>query len=99
MGAVAALIGYVYPSGRIDGAQQRMELESKWSDGLGKKGLDQGVVLKVSCRHNDVMTDPCVLKSVLDEVEKVGKKKNRVGGKQFGYGVVVNVKVDRVEKF
>ena len=99
IGTVANLIGHVYPSGTIDATNKRIELESKWSDGLGKKGLDQGVILKVSCRDGDVMTTPSAINGVVDEVEKIGKKKNRIGGKQFGYGVVVKVKIERSEKF
>lgn len=98
IGSVVALIGHVYPSGAIEDDKKRILLEGSWSDGLGKKGLDQGVLLKVTCNDGDVMTCPSIINDVIEGVEKVGRKKNRIGGKEFGYGVVVRVDLERVER-
>ncbi|RMZ83077.1 hypothetical protein DV738_g1417, partial [Chaetothyriales sp. CBS 135597] len=100
LGAVASLVGHVYPSGAIDPSpsRKRLELQSKWTDGLGKKGLDQGVVLRIRCRDGDIMTSPTIINSAIEEIDDVGKKKSRVGGKEFGYGVAVKTEVDRVDQ-
>lgn len=99
LGAVAGLVGSVYPAGHVgsEGGQQRprLKLSARWADGLGKKGLNQGVVLEVRCRREDVMTEPEALNPLVHEIEKVGKKKNRVGG-EHGFGVVLEVRIERV---
>ncbi|RMZ87042.1 hypothetical protein DV736_g5732, partial [Chaetothyriales sp. CBS 134916] len=101
LGAVANLIGYIYPRGAIDPSpsRKRLDFQSKWTDGLGKKGLDQGVLLRIRCRDGDVMTSPAIINPAIDEIDKVGKKKNRIGGKEFGYGVVIRTEIDRVNQF
>ncbi|RMD44021.1 hypothetical protein DV735_g1053, partial [Chaetothyriales sp. CBS 134920] len=101
LGAVANLIGHVYPSGAIDPSptRKRLEFQSKWTDGLGKKGLDQGVLLRIRFRDGDIMTSPTIINSAIDEIDHVGKKKSRIGGKEFGYGVAVKTKIDRVDQF
>ncbi|OAP61967.1 hypothetical protein AYL99_04170 [Fonsecaea erecta] len=99
LGALAGLVGAVYPAGRIVGGKDRLKLAARWAPGLGKKGLSQGVVLVVQCprqeKGGDPMTAPAALNPLLHEIEKVGKKKNRVGG-EHGFGVPVEVEVERV---
>ncbi|KIX98329.1 uncharacterized protein Z520_05630 [Fonsecaea multimorphosa CBS 102226] len=96
LGALANLLGTIYPSGTIvDPKHPRVKLAARWADGLGKKGLAQGVVLQLMCRREDPMTVPVALNPLVNEVEKVGKKKNRVGG-EHGFGVPVEVEIDRV---
>ncbi|OCT46410.1 Retrograde regulation protein 2 [Cladophialophora carrionii] len=94
LGALAGLVGTVYPAGHIDAKHPRLKFSARWADGLGKKGLSQGVVLKLHCRRDDPMTCPLALNSLVNEVEKVGKKKNRVGG-EHGYGVPIEVEIER----
>ena len=110
LGAVAALIGNVYPSGQIPEGKtaERVRIKGKWANGLGKKGLEMGVRLTVWCKEGDVMTSKSGgMKDWVDGVEKVGKRKrrevlermssdsNRSGG--VGVGVRVEVNVERVE--
>ncbi|EXJ91381.1 hypothetical protein A1O1_04493 [Capronia coronata CBS 617.96] len=98
LGVLAGLVGAVYPAGRVDVARPRLQFAARWADGLGKKGLNQGVVLQINCRresHNDAMTAPAALNPLVHELEKVGKKKNRVGG-EHGYGVPIQVEIERV---
>ncbi|KIV81809.1 hypothetical protein PV11_03963 [Exophiala sideris] len=95
LGALAALVGAVYPAGRIDKARPRLQLSARWADGLGKKGLNQGVVLDIKCRREDVMTSPTSLNPLIEEIEKLGKKKNRIGG-EHGFGIPFQVSIDRV---
>lgn len=95
LGALAALVGTVYPAGKIDKARPRLQFAARWADGLGKKGLNQGVVLDIKCRPVDVMTAPSALNPLVEEIEKLGKKKNRVGG-EHGFGVPFQINIDRV---
>ncbi|EXJ93183.1 retrograde regulation protein 2 [Capronia epimyces CBS 606.96] len=107
LGALAGLVGVVYPAGRVDRSRPRLQLSARWAEGLGKKGLNQGVVLHIKCRRRhqaeerrpewemDAMTAPAVLNPLVHELEKIGKKKNRVGG-EHGYGVPIEVEIERV---
>jgi retrograde regulation protein 2 len=94
LGSVAALVGTVYPAGNVDARHPRLKFSARWADGLGKKGLAQGVRLKLQCRREDPMTCPMALSTLVNELEKVGKKKNRVGG-EHGYGVPIEVGIER----
>jgi retrograde regulation protein 2 len=96
LGTLAGLVGAVYPAGRIvDTAHPRLRLAARWADGLGKKGLNQGVVLDITCRREDYLTGPLALNPHVNEIEKLGKKKNRVGG-EHGFGVPIEANIDRV---
>ncbi|KAK6005201.1 hypothetical protein QM012_007980 [Aureobasidium pullulans] len=83
LGAVGALIGAIYPSGR---GNEFMSLTSEWS--VSHKKGDKMLVLKT------VDTQASSLRSIVPEemekIEKVGKKKNWIGGKE-GYGFKVQV--------
>jgi len=72
----------------------RISLEAKWSEGLGKKGNMQGVVLllRVEQEAAEVVTKD-VVNDIVDRIEEIGKKKNRVGGKDYGYGVPLRVEL------
>lgn len=107
LGALTALIGAVYPAGRIESGRPRLQFSARWADGLGKKGLNQGIVLQIKCRRrrsetgdqsrreDDAMTGPAALNPWVHDLEKLGKKKNRVGG-EHGYGVPIEVEIERV---
>ncbi|KAK4167825.1 Ppx/GppA phosphatase family-domain-containing protein [Cladorrhinum sp. PSN259] len=94
LGRVGYLIGRLYPSGRIDESKPRISLSSEWAWDLGRKKRREGVRLIISVQK--VKHDPTKLKETLRDhvgiVEKVGKKKNWVGG-QDGWGMKVEVKV------
>ncbi|KAI9804429.1 MAG: hypothetical protein M1825_001328 [Sarcosagium campestre] len=90
IGTTAWLVAETYPSGQFDEAKPRLGLSAKWASGLGKKGKKDGVELLVSIRHqgNDPMTEKKMLKKDLKTIDKVGKKKNWIGGKSgWGLGV------------
>lgn len=95
LGALAAIVGNIYPAGHIDSARPRIKFSAHWTDGLGKKGLNQGVILELQCQREDPMTAPIALNPPVNELEKVGKKKNRIGG-EFGFGVPIEVTIERV---
>jgi retrograde regulation protein 2 len=92
LGAVAALVAGVYPAGVI--REERMKVDAEWKGGLGKKGLDEGVKLTLRVKEGDSMTGGETFMEAVKGVEAVGKKKNRVGGRE-GYGVPVKVSVNR----
>jgi retrograde regulation protein 2 len=94
IGTIAKLIGDVYPAGVIPNKQQRLQFEATWAEGLGKKGLAQGVVLMIHAKHQEPMTASDVLRDAIVKIESVGKKKNRIGGRD-GFGVPVDVHVER----
>ena len=92
IGTIAKLIGDVYPAGKI--VEKRLGFAAKWSEGLGKKGLAQGVALTIHARQDDPMTLPAVLREAIERTEAVGKKKNKIGGRD-GFGVPIEVSVER----
>ena len=80
LGAVAALIGNIYPSGRIPEGKEgpRVKVKAKWAEGLGKKGLEIGVKLTVWCKEGDVVTGKeAGMRGWVEDVEKIGKRKRR----------------------
>ena len=93
MGKVANLVGYVYPAGKI-GEVDRIQFKAKWSRGLGKKGLEQGVVLLIEAKVDDPMTAMEVLRPFVESIEAVAKKKQRIGGRD-GWYVKIDISVER----
>jgi retrograde regulation protein 2 len=93
LGKVANLVGYVYPAGKI-GEVDRIQFKAKWSRGLGKKGLEQGVVLLIEVKADDPMTATEVLKPFVESIEAVAKKKQRIGGRD-GWYVKIEASVER----
>lgn len=83
LGCAAALIGAVYPSGR--GAES-MALHAEWS--VSKKKGEKMIVLKTTDRKGGSLRS--VVEEEADRIEKVGKKKNWIGGKE-GFGFKVEV--------
>jgi retrograde regulation protein 2 len=94
LGVVAKLVGDIYPAGVIRGGSERIQMDAEWKGGLGKKGLDEGVKLTLRVKEGDSMTGGEAFMEAVKGVEAVGKKKNRVGGRE-GYGVPVKVSVNR----
>jgi retrograde regulation protein 2 len=94
LGKVAFVISSLYPAGTINEAKPRVVVSATWSSELGKKKDKEGVLLTFSIQK--VKDDPMMLKVTLEglvgAIEKVGKKKNWIGGKE-GWGMKVKVKV------
>lgn len=87
-GTVAALIAAVFPAGVCDSENEnRLKIKAKWED--RSKG-EQRLTLNVQF---DAELDPAMFASELKDIEKVGKKKNWIGGKDgSGYKVSVEVR-------
>jgi len=95
LGRVGYMLARLYPAGAVDESKPRLALSSDWASDLGKKRSDkEGLRLTISLQRRK--HDPTKLKQALREhvgvVEKVGKKKNWIGGPQ-GWGMAVAVKV------
>ncbi len=93
LGKIALLVGSIYPAGKI-GKDQRIRFQARWTEGLGNKGLDQGISLTIGVNIADPMTAPEVLRPMIEAIESVGKRKHRTGGLN-GFGIPVEVSVDR----
>ena len=92
LGAVAEVVGEVYPSGMVPSPERIVSITAQWADNLGKKSIHQGVKVRLVVREGDVMVSPGVLNGLVESWEKVGKKKNKVGK----FGVPVEVEIERV---
>lgn len=92
VGAIGRLLGEVYPAGRVRQGSERIAIRAKWCAGLGKKGNMQGVKVKVLVK--DAVITAQSLVDCRDELEDIGKKKNRVGGKEYGFGVLLKVDIE-----
>jgi retrograde regulation protein 2 len=93
IGKIANLVGYVYPAGKID-KLERIRFKARWSTGLGKRGLEQGVVLEIAAKQGDPMTGSDTLRPFWEGIEALAKKKHRVGGTE-GWYVQIEVLVER----
>ncbi|THX47206.1 Ppx-GppA-domain-containing protein [Aureobasidium pullulans] len=82
LGRVGALVGAVYPSGR---GEKAMSLSSTFS--VSKKG-DRVLVLRTGDQEGKSLRG--IVEEEVKKVEKAGKKKNWIGGKE-GWGIKVEV--------
>jgi retrograde regulation protein 2 len=91
---VALVIGSLYPAGTINEAKPRVVLSATWSAELGRGKDEEGVLLTFSIQK--VEDDPMMLKGTLEDlvgaIEKVGRRKHWIGGKD-GWGMRVSVEV------
>lgn len=96
LGVVGSCIGDVYPSGRVgtNDSDKRMKIIARWAEGLGKKGNCQGVVVDLKIKKE--LIGQAAVNEMVDNIEKLGKKKSRVGGKEYGFGVPLRVDVGRM---
>ena len=94
IGKIGLLIASLYPAGEMDDFKPRVAMSANWSHHLGKRMDKKGIELTVSVQK--VKRDPMKLKEAIEDhknvIEKIGKRKNWVGGKD-GWGMVVKTKV------
>lgn len=95
LGKVAMIVARIYPAGIVDEAKPRSLISARWVAGLGKNGDKDGIEIKFTVAK--VEGDPYLMKdSIRDlarEIEKVGKRKNWIGGKE-GWGIKVKAVVE-----
>jgi retrograde regulation protein 2 len=94
LGKIAYMISRLYPSGFVDVKEPRVAFKAEWADDLGKEGKDEGLRLVVSIhkKKNDPMKLAQALRDHKGVIEKVGKRKNWIGGKK-GWGMKVKVDI------
>ncbi|KAJ5485732.1 hypothetical protein N7530_000032 [Penicillium desertorum] len=94
LGKLGFILGQLYPTGSIDTSKPRIIPSAQWKNGLGKKGKKEGLDLTISIQK--VAYDPSHLRQELEndvqKIEKVGKRKNWIGGRN-GWGIKVRVSV------
>ncbi|OQE41254.1 hypothetical protein PENCOP_c005G05644 [Penicillium coprophilum] len=94
LGKVGLVLSSLYPTGSIDTSKPRIIPSAQWRSGLGKKGNKEGLDLKIAIQK--VAYDPSHLKEELEhdvqKIQKVGKRKNWIGGRN-GWGIKVLVSV------
>lgn len=95
LGKLGLVLSQLYPTGSIDTSKPRIVPSAQWVKGLGKKGKKEGLELTISLQK--VAYDPTHLKEELErdvqKIEKVGKRKNWIGGRD-GWGLKVRVVVE-----
>ncbi|KAL4911073.1 hypothetical protein BDW74DRAFT_164718 [Aspergillus multicolor] len=92
LGRVAALIGDVYPAGRVSGTHWRIQLGTEWAQVIKKKGARDLLRLKLRWNKETAATSGVTEHWLRDRVEKIetaGKKKNWIRE----YGVRLEVVV------
>ncbi|KAJ5378415.1 hypothetical protein N7509_011534 [Penicillium cosmopolitanum] len=95
LGKLGLVLTQLYPIGTIDTFKPRIIPSARWATGLGKKGKKDGLKLTIAIQK--VEYDPTHLREELEhdvqKIEKVGKRKNWIGGRD-GWGVKVLVSVE-----
>ena len=88
LGCTAALVAAIYPAGVHNGQlAQRLRLEFSWLEEAGKEGRQ--VLLRIGVAKD---LDRDTFAKEIKNIEKIGKKKNWLGGKGgIGFKVRVNV--------
>ncbi|KAJ6183600.1 hypothetical protein N7519_004901 [Penicillium mononematosum] len=84
LGKLGFVLGQLYPTGSIDTSKPRIIPSAQWKNGLGKKGKKEGLDLTISIQKSS--------KNDVQKIEKVGKRKNWIGGRN-GWGIKVRVSV------
>ncbi|KAJ5314834.1 uncharacterized protein N7443_001718 [Penicillium atrosanguineum] len=94
IGKLGLVLGQLYPTGTIDTSKPRIVPSAKWANGLGTKGNKSGLKLEITIQR--VLCDPTHLKAELEhdvkKIEKVGKRKNWIGGRD-GWGMSILIEV------
>ncbi|KAH8698057.1 transcription regulator, partial [Phaeosphaeriaceae sp. PMI808] len=92
IGKVALLLRRLYPSGYVDEMKPRVRLLAQWiinpRDGSGASGIQ--LVFLIQKKTNDPMKLKETIQDHLRVIEKVGMRKNWIGGRD-GWGLIVEV--------
>ncbi|KAJ5422819.1 Ppx/GppA phosphatase [Penicillium cf. griseofulvum] len=94
LGKLGLVLSSLYPTGSIETSKPRILPSAQWTNKLGKKGNKEGLDLTIAIQK--VAYDPSDLKHELEhdvqKIQKVGKRKNWIGGRN-GWGNKVRVSV------
>lgn len=90
LGRVAALIGDVYPAGRVPETGERIQLETTWTSTVKKKELCDMLSLRINCSDDAASAaGRHMLQERAETIEKAGKRKNWISE----YGVRVGTQI------
>ncbi|PKX95540.1 retrograde regulation protein 2 [Aspergillus novofumigatus IBT 16806] len=90
LGRVAALIGDVYPAGRVPETGERIRLETTWTSTVKKKELCDTLCLRIIVSDDAAAaTGRHMLQERAETIEKAGKRKNWIDE----YGVRVGTQI------
>ncbi|GFF22630.1 retrograde regulation protein 2 [Aspergillus udagawae] len=90
LGRVAALIGDVYPAGRVPKTGERIQLETTWTSTVKKKELCDMLCLRIIFSDDaEAATGRHMLQERAETIEKAGKRKNWINE----YGVPVGTQI------
>lgn len=99
IGVIGLLVSKIYPAGFVDKRAPRIKIASEWAAGFGKDDDKEGLRLIFSIKK--IKNDPLMLKEALEEhvevIEKVGKKKNWIGGEE-GWGMSIDIKIKEIDE-
>jgi retrograde regulation protein 2 len=92
IGKVAMLVARLYPAGVVDEQKPRALIESQWKAGMGKHGCKEGLELKflIDKQEGRKFMLKETMEEVMEAIEKVGRKKNWVPGRD-GWGMKIKV--------
>lgn len=94
LGKVGLVLSRLYPTGSIDTSKPRLVISAHWAKDFGKDATKDGLQLTIVIQK--VAYDPTHLKEELERhartIQKVGKPKNWIGGRE-GWGIRVRVSV------
>lgn len=92
VGAVAGLVGGVYPGGVVRAGRERVEVEGRWREvAKGTRAGEMGIEVVVRVKEGD----GGLVEGGVRALEKVGKRKNWSGGREgYGFRVEVVVRMD-----
>jgi retrograde regulation protein 2 len=98
IGKVALLVRQLYPSGFVDETKPRVRLLARWAmDSRNESDTNRiQLVFLIQKKTNDPMKLKETIQDHLHVIEKVGKEKNWIGGRD-GWGLVVDVSVREVD--
>lgn len=90
VGAVAGLVGGVYPGRVVRVGRERVEVEGRWKEAAkGKRAGEMGIEVVVRVKEGD----GALVEVGVRALEKVGKRRNWSGGREgYGFGVEVVVR-------
>ncbi|PNS14376.1 Retrograde regulation protein 2 [Sphaceloma murrayae] len=95
LGKAGGLCGAVWPAGYAASTDWDLQLTSSFSSGHGKRA-EMVVSVKVRGGDNAVQECKTMYEDELDDIEKVGKKKHWIGGRD-GFGHKVDVQITLLE--
>lgn len=100
IGTFGLLLSKVFPAGVVDENAPRIQVASEWASGFGKRKRKEGLRLILSIKK--IKNDPMMLKEALEDnikdINKVGKRKNWIGGRA-GWGMAIDIEIREVEDF